>query len=337
MFVQLIPRRSPFGMRRSPHQLISGGGEPRTKVPHATCEGTGLQGGWDPSATRLLSASHAHGHTSTLESVVVFVLFQQFELHLQNGALRRQTCLEIAPERDQQLACDCDDRNPPDTALEFANTIVEPDAQGVGGLMSQPQPRELNHDPASLGVTSLTDTLITARLAALEMRRRQTDVARQLFAIVKRAVEHFADKGSCKFGPDTLDFGQILDPFCAAMLRLNLGRCNGIALRLDRLDHSDHKLQSLQFAQDFCLEPRRQCPAISGAQSFQLLHPIVAQGWVVIDAMDREQSLDPVDVLDTFVNQPATLTMEPTVVLLGDTRHAHNAPNLRFTTQIRHQ
>jgi hypothetical protein len=36
--------------------------------------------------------------------------------------------------------------------------------------------------------------------------------------------------------------------------------------------------------------------------------------------MDRKQSLDPVDVLDTFVNQPATLTMEPTVVLLGDTR-----------------
>src|ERR1700752_2097766 len=55
-----------------PHQLISGRGEPRTKVPHATCEGTGLQGGWDPSATRLLSASHAHGHTSTLESVMLF-------------------------------------------------------------------------------------------------------------------------------------------------------------------------------------------------------------------------------------------------------------------------
>ena len=64
------PKAEPFAMRRSPHQLISGRGEPRTKVPHATCEGTGLQGGWDPSATRLLSASHAHGHTSTLESVM---------------------------------------------------------------------------------------------------------------------------------------------------------------------------------------------------------------------------------------------------------------------------
>src|SRR5215831_8146969 len=73
-------------------------------------------------------------------------------------------------------------------------------------------------------------------------------------------------------------------------------------------------------------------PTISGAHLFQLLHPIAAQRLVVIDAMDREQSLDPVDVLDTFVNQPATLTMAPTVVLFGDTRHAYNTPNLRLTT-----
>jgi hypothetical protein len=83
--------------------------------------------------------------------------------------------------------------------------------------------------------------------------------------------------------------------------------------------------------------PTRQRPAISSVQSLQPLHPIATQGLVVIDAMDRKQALDPVDVLDTFVNQPATLTMEPTVVLFGDTRHAHNAPNFRLTTQIRHQ
>jgi hypothetical protein len=53
--------------------------------------------------------------------------------------------------------------------------------------------------------------------------------------------------------------------------------------------------------------------------------------------MDREQSLDPVDVLDTFVNQPTTLTIEPTLVLFGDTWHAHDTPNLRLAPQIRHQ
>src|SRR6516162_1715220 len=38
-FVQLIQRRSPFAMRHSPHQLISGRGKPRTKVPLATVRG----------------------------------------------------------------------------------------------------------------------------------------------------------------------------------------------------------------------------------------------------------------------------------------------------------
>src|SRR5215831_2386555 len=53
--------------------------------------------------------------------------------------------------------------------------------------------------------------------------------------------------------------------------------------------------------------------------------------------MNCEQAFDPVDVLDSFADQPATLTMQPTVVLFGDTRHAHNAPNFWLTSQIRHQ
>jgi hypothetical protein len=116
-------------MRRSPHQLISGRGEPvpRSLMQHARAQGskedgTLLQHGFFQPVMRTVT------HPPWNRYYVVFVLFQRFGLHLQNGALRRQTCLEIAPERDQQLACDCDDRNPPDTTLEFANTIVEPDA-----------------------------------------------------------------------------------------------------------------------------------------------------------------------------------------------------------------
>jgi hypothetical protein len=51
----------------------------------------------------------------------------------------------------------------------------------------------------------------------------------------------------------------------------------------------------------------------------------------------RPASQDSWSVLDTLVDQPVTLTMKPTVVLFCDTWHAHNAPNLRLTTQIRHQ
>src|SRR5262249_17333927 len=109
----------------------------------------------------------------TLELESVRVHFVSFgdppSFHLQNGAFRHHAVLEIAPERDQQLACDGDDRNPPDTPLEFANTFAEPDTQGAVRLMPQPQPRELNHHGASLGVTSLADPLLTAHRAALKM------------------------------------------------------------------------------------------------------------------------------------------------------------------------
>ena len=45
----------------------------------------------------------------------------------------RADCLEIAPERNQQLACDGDDRNPPATALELADTFAKPDTHDQAG------------------------------------------------------------------------------------------------------------------------------------------------------------------------------------------------------------
>jgi hypothetical protein len=115
------------------------------------------------------------------------------------------------------------------------------------------------------------------------------------------------------------------------MLHLSLGACNGIALRLNRLDHSEHKLQPLQFAHDLRLEPRRQLTTISGAQLFQPLHALAMQR-LVADAMNREQAFDPVEVLDSFADQPVTLTMEPTIVLFGDARHARTLPSIAMAS-----
>ena len=73
--------------------------------------------------------------TLELESVrVPFVSFRRSSFRLQNGAFGDQAVLEIAPERDQQLACDGDDRDAPDTALGASNPLAEPDAQRTIGL-----------------------------------------------------------------------------------------------------------------------------------------------------------------------------------------------------------
>jgi hypothetical protein len=62
-------------MRHSPHHLISGRGQTRTKVPHATVEGTGLQGDGTHLMCGVLQPWRRDGHTSTLDRSVPFVGF----------------------------------------------------------------------------------------------------------------------------------------------------------------------------------------------------------------------------------------------------------------------
>ena len=51
--------------------------------------------------------------------------------------------------------------------------------------MTQPQPGQLDHDGAGLGITGFADALIAADGTALEMARRQSDIAPKLLAIVE--------------------------------------------------------------------------------------------------------------------------------------------------------
>jgi hypothetical protein len=88
---------------------------------------------------------------------------------------------------------------------------------------------------------------------------------------------------------------------------------------------------------DLGFEPRRQLAVVTGAQLLQPPHPVAPHWLVVINAMDRAQSLDSVDVLATFGGQPITLTVQPTVILFGDAWHPQYTPHFRLTAQIRHQ
>src|SRR5215470_18109072 len=130
----------------------------------------------------------------------------------------------------------------------------------------------------------------------------------------------------------------MLDLFGAGrLLRLRLGRCNGIALSLNSLDHPQDEFEALQLTENFCLKVKWQCVAIGCAQSLEPLHPFGMHGFIVIDTVDGEESFDSVDMLDTFVDQPAAFPVKPTIVLFDDSRDTDDAPNLRLAAQIRHQ
>src|SRR5215472_7267823 len=134
------------------------------------------------------------------------------------------------------------------------------------------------------------------------MDRRQSDIACDVVAITQCPKEYFANQYGGKLSANTPEFDQFVDLIRVGMRRC-LCRCNGIALGLDRLDHLKDKLQALQFALDFLLEPPWQLISSSSAQAFQPQHSLRVHGLVVVDAVDGAKSLDTVDVLAAFVDE----------------------------------
>ena len=88
-------------MRHSPHHLISGRGQTRTKVPHATVEGTGLQGDGTHLTGGVLQPCDRPITHPPWKRYILFVLFAAILFALENRAFRYDTGVEIAPKRDQ--------------------------------------------------------------------------------------------------------------------------------------------------------------------------------------------------------------------------------------------
>src|SRR5882757_3783009 len=154
--------------------------------PSCALRGRGLQGGWDLSLPRHLSAlarcrSHIHLGSRKLLLSVFGLRSSPFE----DGTSRHHAGFKITPERHQQLARQRHDGDAADAAFRGTDTRPEPDAQIAVGLIAQPQPGEFDPGGSSLAVTSLADPLVMRHVSALERARREADITRQLAAIVE--------------------------------------------------------------------------------------------------------------------------------------------------------
>jgi hypothetical protein len=109
---------------------------------------------------------------------------------------------------------------------------------------------------------------------------------------------------------------------------------DGVALRFDVRDHLQHQFQPLQFALDFRLQPRRQGPPVTSPQTSKLRLAVGTQRLIIIDAVERAQAFDAVDVLHPLLDQPLALAMQPLGVLLLDARNAHHTAGIRFAAQM---
>src|SRR5579864_5022487 len=89
----------PFAcVRHSPHQLISGRVSTRSKVPHAYREGAGLQGGWDLSLPRHLSAlARCRSHIHLGSHKLLLLVFDLRSSPLEDGTSRHQASFKVTP------------------------------------------------------------------------------------------------------------------------------------------------------------------------------------------------------------------------------------------------
>ena len=70
-----------------------------------------------------------------------------------------------APERNEKLAGECDDRDPSQTTAVGPDALLKPVAQRRSRLMTKPQPGGLDHRGTEARITRLRDPLFPLHVA----------------------------------------------------------------------------------------------------------------------------------------------------------------------------
>src|SRR6185437_14881358 len=99
---------------------------------------------------------------------------------------------DVAPQRDQQLACHCHDHDLADAALGTAGAFVEPAAERAVRLEAQPAPGQLHHDPAHPCTAVLADPLLAFHATTVEGCSGQANEVGESTAITEGAAEQLA-------------------------------------------------------------------------------------------------------------------------------------------------
>src|SRR6476469_1150411 len=323
------PRLSPLALMRSttPHHLISG----RDRVPdqHPACTGTGSEAG----GTSLLSGmvepgggmrSRAHlGHPRAARLCADDRAIRSGP-HCSLG--RHEAGLYVSPDRDQQLTSEGDDGDTLDAPGGGADAVAIPARQRALGLMTQPQPGELDERLARAPVAGLADALLTARAAAGIGTGCQARIGRQVAAGGEVAVEDLQLQHGCELRADAFQPQQRRELGAALLARLRRAR---VAHGLDLGQVPQHELEAVELPTDFRREPARQRAAVPGHEPGQTFAAIRPERLVVIDPLRRAQALDPVAEPQALLEQRPALAAEAALVLVlrrGRTHHGADLP-----------
>src|SRR3954471_18562345 len=120
-----------------------------------------------------------------------------------HGSLgRHEAGLHISPDRDQQLTSEGHDGDTLDASGGGADAVAIPARQRALGLMTQPQPGELDKRLARAPVAGLADALLTACAAAGIGTGCQARIGRHVAAVGEVAVEDLQLQHGCELRAD---------------------------------------------------------------------------------------------------------------------------------------
>ena len=133
---------------------------------------------------------------------------------------------------------------------DLADPPGEPARKGGVGLVSQPEPGELDHALAQKWVARFGDALLAMPLAAGKRNGREPSVGSNLLAVGKGSKQPLAHQHGRQLVADAAKLGQQSYLRCIGIVRGRL--CHSrVALGLDGLDLLQHEFQPLEFTVDF--------------------------------------------------------------------------------------
>src|SRR6202045_2412049 len=250
---------------------------------------------------------------------------------VQHGARGHHAGFEISPQRHHQLARQRHDGDASYATLDVADPLVEPAGQIAAGLMSDPQPGEVDGEFAGAMVAGFADALVALAVPAVVGHPDQAEIAADLAAIVEAAIEHFIDQPLPADRADALELSEAHGLFFRRSRRR--GALRGPAVRFKHGQLLVHQAQPFVLAHDLLLEPLRQRPPVAGAHVGERVEEAWLERHGVADALRVQQPLDAIGVGGAFLEHALALPVAAFAVLVFHRRHMDHAAHPRLAPQ----
>jgi len=246
-------------------------------------------------------------------------------LRLQRRAFRDDALFNETPQGDCQFAGEGNDANLPAAHPGAAEPVLPPQGQLAVWLVAEPKPCQFNERlPRQLGARFAYPS-IAARFPARIRTRCEADKRGNVPAGFEFAMVNFGNQhGCCRFS-DRTKRRQTMNLFSMWKIPGIASECR-LPIRFDFLDLVANKLVVLKHAFDITAKKRRK---ITPVPRFDMVEPLLQTLsdplTARMDAVKREEPLDPADDTGPLLNQVLAFSFDPLCIFFFNSRNLHVA------------